>query len=106
MLKIQEEKKELLRKKDLINKRIDELCLYKSNCIRFKINQEDFYKEYDSGEENKNSFLKNWTIKRIEFLNEEMVKVDEEARFLFREMSDIEARLIELVELDNSDLVL
>lgn len=99
------EKQELFKHKDLINRRIDDLGVYKANLARFKANQVKYITMCE--ESGKGSdFMRSWAEKRIEFLDAEMQSVDMETKVLFGEVSDIDARLIELMELDNSDLFL
>ena len=99
------ERVEIIKRKSIINKRINDLGVYKANLARFKANQVKYITMCE--ESGKGSdFMRSWAEKRIEFLDAEMQSVDMEAKVLFREVSDIDARLIELMELANSDLVL
>ena len=99
------ERVEIIKRKSIIDKRINDLGVYKANLARFKANQVKYITMCE--ESGKGSdFMRSWAEKRIEFLDAEMQSVDMETKVLFREVSDIDARLIELMELANSDLVL
>lgn len=99
------ERVEIIKRKSIINKRINDLGVYKANLARFKANQVKYIAMCEEGGSG-SDFMRSWAEKRIEFLDAEMKSIDMETKVLFREVSDIDARLIELMELDNSDLVL
>ena len=96
-----DEKIELIKRKNIIYKRIDDLGVYKANLVRFKLNQIKYIEECDNAGEG-TAFMRSWAEKRIEFLDEEMNNTDMEARALFDNVSDIEARLIEIMEMSGS----
>lgn len=93
-----EEKMDLNKRKNIICKRIDDLGVYKANLFRFKANQTNYVNLcQECGKASR--FMCSWAEKRIEFLDTEMQSIDMEVRVLFKELRDIDARLVELVQM-------